>query len=152
MSELVLGVDQFVAEWVSRQSIYAPNGFGACTAIGVVVGSLDRRIIIAGVVYHDFHPHFRTVAMSVAAVPKTSWLTRQHLATFFGYPFEQLGCERITSIVARKNKHAREFNERLGFKYEGCARRGFYPDDAMLYGMLKSECRWIGQTELRKAA
>ena len=142
---LVFGVDQAVAEWV-RIRIPGARDFGACAAIGV---ARDDRLI-AGVVYSDFRPAYGNVMMSVAAEPDSHWLTRGALAAFFHYPFMQLGCQRVTSAIARRNKRSRAFCEKIGFKYEGCIRRGFGTDDAMLYGLLDTECRWIAA--LRKAA
>jgi L-amino acid N-acyltransferase YncA len=82
-----------------------------------------------------------SIEMTQAGVP--GWLSRAHLRDLFDYPFNQLGCRRVTGIVHRKNKHARDINERLGFKLEGVVRHGFNNGDAMIYGLLRNECRWI---------
>ena len=61
----------------------------------------------------------------------------------FDYPFNQLGVNRITGLVAKKNKEARRFDEHLGFKYEGNMRHALADDDMLIYGMLKRECKWL---------
>lgn len=143
---LVFGADAYVVEWVRQRVPHIIHGFGACASIGV-----ERNgVLIAGVVYHEYRPGYGSLLMSVAAEPKSRWLTRHNLEAFFRYPFVQLGCQRVGSAVARKNKVSRSFVEKLGFKYEGCIRKGFGTDDAMLYGLLESECRWI--QPMRKAA
>jgi RimJ/RimL family protein N-acetyltransferase len=39
---------------------------------------------------------------------------------------------------------ARKFDEHVGFIQEGVIRQAFEDgEDAILYGMLKSECKWI---------
>ena len=63
------------------------------------------------------------------------------------YPFVQLDCQRATVIVRKKNKRSRKFVEWLGFRQEGCCRRGFKDDDAIIYGLLREECRWIKEEE-----
>lgn len=72
------------------------------------------------------------------------WLTRGVLREVFAFPFERLGCRRITGIIRRKNRTARKTAERIGFKLEGVAREGFEDGtDAMIYGMTRSDCRWL---------
>lgn len=138
---LVFGYDQAVADWVQMQTPHvAARGFGACTAIGVA----HDEVLLGGVVYHDFQPDHRSIQMSAASID-TRWLIgptgarKSVLQGLFAYPFVQLGCERVGMIVPKKNKRARAFCEGFGFKREGVARRGFYPDDAILYGLLRSE-------------
>ena len=72
------------------------------------------------------------------------WLSRRTLRVLLGYPFGQLGCHRITAIVAKKNRRSRRLVEGLGFKLEGVAREGMRPGvDACIYSLLKRECRWV---------
>lgn len=101
------------------------------------VGSDGR--LVGGVLYINF----RGPSIEMTSAGEPGWLTKGNLRSFFGYPFNQLGVRRVTGIVHRKNKHARDINERLGFKLEGVCRHGFKDGDAMIYGMLKQECRWI---------
>jgi hypothetical protein len=55
------------------------------------------------------------------------------------YVFEQLGCHRCTAITARHNAPARKALRQLGFKIEGFLREHFPNDDAVVYGLLRSE-------------
>lgn len=71
------------------------------------------------------------------------WATRSILKAAFGYPFVQLPCVRLTAYTGKNMPHVRQFLERLGFQQEGIVRRGFADDDAVIYGMLKEECKWI---------
>ncbi|WP_230682105.1 GNAT family N-acetyltransferase, partial [Streptococcus pneumoniae] len=61
----------------------------------------------------------------------------------FGYPFNQLGCVRMTSLIRRSNARSRRFCEGLGFQVEGVIRLGFRTEDAILLGLLRSECRFL---------
>lgn len=92
------------------------------------------------------------IEMACAIDDKRS-LTKGALSIFFSYPFNQLNCVRVTTIVSRRNKASRRFVEKLGFKLEGVVRKVIDgKTDAIIYGMLRSECRWIPQIELRKVA
>lgn len=95
----------------------------------------------ATVLYNNYDPNIG-IMMSVAGVG--NWLHRSALAVFFGYPFQELGLRRVTTLVAKRNKRARKLNEGLGFVREGCFRQGApNGDNLFVYGMLKSECRWL---------
>lgn len=135
---LVIGYDEVVANWVKAQIPHAVNGFGPCVAVGMAIDDM----LIAGVVYHEYRPAYKSVQMSIAAVsPK--WATKGNLRAIFAYPFLDLKVNRATAITPKRNRRARHLIEGTGFKLEGCARRGFLSDDAVIYGMLRDECRWI---------
>lgn len=70
-------------------------------------------------------------------------VTRNIIRTVFAYPFLQLGVGRVTARTRAGNLDVRKKIRRLGFKPEGRLRQYFPDDDAMLYGMLRDECRWI---------
>jgi hypothetical protein len=55
------------------------------------------------------------------------------------YVFDKLGCHRCTAITRRHNWPARKALRQLGFKIEGFLREHFPDDDAVIYGVLKSE-------------
>lgn len=82
--------------------------------------------------------------LSVASDGSRNWLSRPLLKASFGYFFEQLGLPRIDSRVHSENTMAIRMNEDLGFKHEGARRLSFGDADAILMGMLREECRWIG--------
>lgn len=132
---LLYGHDALVAEWVRGQLDMASD-FGPCTAIGAVY----RDSLIAGVVYFCYrHPN---IEMAVASI-SPRWATRRTLNAFFDYPFNQLGCNRVTVLVDSDNDQVKRFDERLGFVKEGRLRQANPRGDADIYGMLKNECRWI---------
>lgn len=80
--------------------------------------------------------------MSVAAAsPK--FLSRRALRAFFGYPFNQLGLERVTSLISVDNAKSYKLCRGLGFSVEGCLRKWFSPLDGMVMGLLKEECKWL---------
>jgi RimJ/RimL family protein N-acetyltransferase len=60
------------------------------------------------------------------------------------YAFGDLQCNRVTARTRASNLPVRRFIQKVGFKQEGVL-RSYYPDgdDAILFGLLKSECRCV---------
>tara|TARA_R110000868_G_scaffold157001_4_gene384063 strand:- start:249 stop:674 length:426 start_codon:yes stop_codon:yes gene_type:complete len=96
---------------------------------------------LAGVVVYN-NWRGRSIETHWAGLP--GWLTRANLRGIFAFPFDTLGCRRVTGIIRRNNRTARRVAEKIGFKLEGVAREGFEDGtDAMIYGMVRNDCRWI---------
>jgi RimJ/RimL family protein N-acetyltransferase len=110
------------------------------------LGAIDKEgKLIGGMVFYDVTRTPNGGNVMVAAAGSGPWLTRLNLRAWFGYPFIQLGCHRITCIVAKPNTKSRNTVERLGFSIEGCIRSSRDPGkDSIIYGMLRDECKWIG--------
>lgn len=126
-----------VVHWVAqriRNSSFGPEA----TAIGLE----ENGLIVCGVVYSQYSG--TDIQMSIAAeTPR--WCTRGNLRAFFHYPFEQLGCVRVTVLTAKANKRTRKLVEGLGFTLEGVHPKGM-PDGvqtALSYGMLREKCKWL---------
>ena len=138
MIYLIYGQDQAVANWVQSRLPEIRNGFGEYTAIGVT----EDGAPIAGVVYHHYIGFDMQLSM---AADSPRWCSRRTLRALLGYPFYQLKVARITACTGKHNKRMRSMAERLGFRLEGCVRRGFDGTrDVLVYGMLRSEAeRWI---------
>jgi RimJ/RimL family protein N-acetyltransferase len=106
-------------------------------AIAIVSGEICKAVVL----YGDYTPE--NVYMHIASADP-SWCQRGVLRGCFSYPFNQLRVMRVTAIVPKKNKHARRFNERLGFVHEGTHPRSM-PDGGATcsYGMVREKCKWI---------
>jgi len=135
---VVWGEDERVGAWVAER--VSATTFGPFTAIG-----LERNgELVAGLVYNMFTGP--SINMHVALDPILRMVSREHLAIAFGYPFNQLKCKRITGRVHALNFKAQRFDEHLGFIREGIERCGAADGaDIILYGMLRAECRWLGE-------
>lgn len=142
--KVLFGHSAAVADW-ARERIPTVTDWGLCEALGVVD---DRERLVAAVVYNHFAE--ANIEMSVAAEPNVRWLSRPALFAFFFYPFVTLGCNRVTSTIKSgpETKSVRKFCQHVGFRYEGVVRE-FYRDgrDAVIFGMLRRECRWIDHQE-----
>lgn len=136
---IVANQDKRVAEWVASRISVFEFGNSPYTAIGL---ANETGALLAGVIYQNFTK--TDIHMHVAALPGRRWLCRSFLGEGFRYPFEQLGCRRVTGLVPSRNTDAQAFDEHLGFAYEGRVRR-ILPngDDLIIYGMLREECRFL---------
>lgn len=82
--------------------------------------------------------------VSVASDGGRHWITREYILRVFAYPFIQLGYPRLNSFVSINNHDAIRFNESFGFTREGLMRQaGHKGEDLIMFGMLRSECRWL---------
>lgn len=128
-----------IADWVAERagdiSSLSPGyeAFGVTNAAGELIG---------GVVYTSYRAGNRTVEMWCAG--EGQWLTPRKLKAFFKYPFDELGCNRVSLIVGRENVESQRFVEKIGFIKEGACKDLLGPGKtALIYRMLKSECRWL---------
>lgn len=151
IGSILIGADEMIGAMVkARIDFMRDREWGPFTALGVV----RRGHLVGGVVYHAYRPQSFDIEMS-AAFDQVGWALPGTVRALLAYPFETLGCRRVTCTVGRKNNKARELLKDLGFKLEGThplALDGY--EDAMSYGLLKKHCRWIknGQEKLTDTA
>lgn len=122
--------------------IDCPNYWGEYTALAQV----DKKGIVVGLLYNNFSPGESGIIdcqMHVAARTGAKWAKPEFLYHIFNYPFSQMGCKRVTAIVKKKHKKYINFYKKLGFEQEGVLRSFFLDGDAVILGMLKSECKWL---------
>lgn len=136
MKTVIYGQNERIIPWVGQR--IDEDDFGQAEAIGL---EQDGELI-AGVVFNWYTGP--SISMHVAAEPGRRWMTRDYLYRVFAYPFLQVKCNRVTGLVREDNLDAQRFDEHLGFKREGLIRQGASDgSNLILYGMLKSECRWL---------
>ena len=143
---LLTGDKEVIADWVLDQ---IDGGEAVKSTLNSIwwdaLATLDENgEIIGGVIYLNLKTGEKACDIELQAAGLPGWLDRRFLKAYFGYPFNRLGATRVTTIVAKRNKKARKLQMRLGFVEEGNARQAMSDGgDAMIYGMLKDECRWI---------
>jgi RimJ/RimL family protein N-acetyltransferase len=98
--------------------------------------------LVAGVIYEGWNGV--NIWMHVAAEPGKRWMTRDYLRYCFYYPFEELGCKRVSGYVEASNEVACRFDEHLGFQQEAVL-KGAATDggDVVLYVMRRENCRFL---------
>ncbi len=130
--------DELVKNFVCSQIHGLEIQDGMYCAIGI---TLDDKLI-AGAVYSEYRPPVDIRESFASISPK--WANKYTLRQLFGFPFIHLGVRRMSSIVGSDNIASVDLTERLGFKREGVCRASMdNGSDAIIYGMLKEECRWI---------
>lgn len=145
-SNLVFGQEEFVSRWIGERTHI--TNFGSCVTIGVA--GPDGKLW-AGALYNNWRPP--TIEITFAVEDKR-WQSRAAIACILRYPFVQLGCLRITAFTAASNDRARTFltNPLIGFKQEGYHPNGFLDDDAVSYGLLRKDCRWVKPSDVKRCA
>ena len=87
---------------------------------------------------------FREQSIEAHVCGKPGWVTRADLAELFGYPFQYLNVLRVWSVIARNNKPARRFIERLGFQVKCVLDHEFGEGkDGILYALKRKDCKWL---------
>lgn len=120
---------EIAAQWLDIDRTY----FGDCATITVWSGGKISAIVV--------YSSFNNVNCEVSVASTSKWWARKQIIDIlFKFPFEQLGCKRITLLIRETNHLTLRLAERLGFSREGCLRH-FYHDgmNCIIYGILKSE-------------
>ena len=135
-------VDERMMDWIVDRIPAISKGYR--WPLGQAVGLASGDEIIAGMVVHDYVPEAKNCQLTFAAA-RANWATKASIRALLKYPFEQLGCRRVTTYIAKSNARAIRFNLGLGFKQEGLVRYGFGDEDALVFGLLKEEApAWMG--------
>jgi RimJ/RimL family protein N-acetyltransferase len=127
----------FAERW-ARERIKCEWPFKDFTAISIV----DDDVMIATVLYTNYNR--QNIEMHVASDGTKRWMTREFLRAVFAYPFEQLGCRRVTGVVQASNSAAYNFDKNIGFTLEGRMREASADgSDLLILGMMREECRFL---------
>lgn len=118
---LLFGQDAVVATWVARHIPHMASDFGPNAAIGVTDESGQP---MAGVVFHDYQPAYRTIQLSAAAI-SPRWATRRIVGQMLRYPFDELGVHKVWTATQHQNARALKFNEGVGFTKEATLKDHF---------------------------
>lgn len=85
--------------------------------------------------------------ISVASDGTRHWLTREFILSVFAFPFIQCLHPRLNAFVSEHNPISLQFCEGFGFQREGVLRQaGDKGEDLVVFGLLRSECRWLPET------
>jgi RimJ/RimL family protein N-acetyltransferase len=137
---VLYGQDELVADFVASRIPGMQRGFGPCVALGHIRG----RKLVGGVVFHNYAPQHGDIEMSLA-FDRPPTPSRATLRRLFDFPFRQLGLHRISIRVAADNTPINRLAQGYGFQLEGRRREARLGADELIYGMLQSECRFLGR-------
>lgn len=139
---IAMGEDtrEALAQWALAQIRDMPGWGEWYQAIGLMRGDEPQAVVVYN------HYSGCDIAMHIAAVPGRRWMTREFLRAVFRYPFVQLNCRRVTGYVPAKNRDALRFDTHIGFREEGRMRHALPDDDVLVLGLLREDCRYLGDT------
>lgn len=123
--------------------------FDDARALPVAVQHGRKTVAVA------IYQHRRGVDIEgVLAADTARWASRGTIAELLSYPFEILGCKRITLRIRSDNARAIRGVERAGFDHEGRLRCAYKDCDALIYGLTAAQwhsSRWRKVHEARHA-
>lgn len=133
---VVLGYDDIVGNWVHTR---LRGNWIPCqgSAIGLID---DKERIVCGWTYSAYNGANCIVDVVAEA---EGWATPEFLYMCFDFPFNQMGCKRITSPVAAINTHCQKFVSWLGAELEATLQDACPTGDVLVYRMFKNNCRWL---------
>jgi RimJ/RimL family protein N-acetyltransferase len=99
----------------------------------------DDGQAIAGIVINDYTGS----NCELTIVAERGRITRGVLRHIASHVFHKLGCRRATIRTRKSNKELLRIVPRFGFVFESVAKH-YYPDsDAVVFRMLRRDCKWI---------
>jgi hypothetical protein len=125
-----------VGTWVARQvnGIFTPEN-------STCIGLLDKDgNVVAGVWYEAY-----TKTSIITHIAVKGRMSKKFLSFIFDYPFVQLGVEKLIGPTNSNNENAMRFIQKLGFVEEARIKDAFPDGDMVLFTMIKSKCRFLGE-------
>ena len=126
--------------WLSQQisggAIYSVEHF----SFGVY--NTDNKLV--GVYQFTNHLEAQKQVDIEVALTDPRAVNRSIMRTIFNYAFEYLGVRRINAHVSVNNPRSIKTCLRAGYQIDGILRQGGIDgEDVILFGMLKSDCRFL---------
>lgn len=78
------------------------------------MGVFDDDRLIAGTIYHNYHPESGVIELTSASVDKR-WLTKRVVRAMFWMPFVRLGCQLVVLRVSERNESMINISRKFGF-------------------------------------
>lgn len=141
-----------LASWALKrlpnEELSTVDDMGPYQAFGIVKDGRPLAVVI----WNLYRPMSAGAdARVIIASDDPRWCLPGVLRELFSYPFNQLGCTRITAIIRDGNEKSLKLCRGLGFKKEGVLRRGHNgKTNALILSMLKEECKWLRPHSERK--
>jgi RimJ/RimL family protein N-acetyltransferase len=122
-----------VAQWVYEET------HATLSPRAQAIGQLKDGELIAAVAYDEYTTNNILAHIRIDGKP-----TRDFWHAIFHYPFEELGCKRITGIVEESNDKAVKLNKHLGFVEEARLKEAAHDGkDMVIMVMWKKDCRML---------
>lgn len=106
------------------------------------IGWEEDGVLKAAILCDRFN--LRECQMHIYAEPGCRWSTPERCRAAFDFVFNTLKRERVTCETPVSHRMMCRVNDHLGFVREGIKRAAADDGgDAVIFGMLREECRWI---------
>lgn len=101
----------------------------------------EQGEMVAGVVFNDYHPNFRTIMVHLAAdTPR--WATHRIIGEILGWAFVRSGINKVWGVTPAHLTRVLRFNAGIGFVREAVLRDQYGEGrHAVVTGMLAKEYR-----------
>lgn len=139
-------VTKWVMDRVPEEGMTSVDDIGPHVCFGIYREDRDGTCTaLAGVVFNWFRSlEYGNDIRVIIAADDPSWCLPGVLRELFAYPFEIAKCQRITAVIRDGNERSLKLCLGLGFRKEGVLRKGYNgKSNAIVLGMLKSECKWL---------
>ncbi len=131
---LVFGENERVGQWIEARG-------GGQYRIGSQCIGLERNgELVAGVMF-DYHNGASVYAHW--AIGDKRALNRDFLFAIFAYPFIQLECAVLITLIGSDNVASWKLVEHLGLKREHAICDAHPSGELLIYTMRQNECRWL---------
>ena len=138
MMSVLRGHDREVREWI-RDRIGPPvcseDSFTDDAALGVL---LNGRLV-AGIVFHDWYPRFRTCELSMASITPV-WARPEIIADLLSHPFRVMDVFKLYTCTNAANRLAINVNIHVGFSVDAVLEHQYGPgEDCVICKMLRPD-------------
>lgn len=127
-------VAKFVADLIPSVSVH---GFGNCRAIGVINAD---GFLVAGITFHHWWPEAGTIEFSGASTTPR-WMTRHILDEIFGYAFDKVGVQMLTTRNSGNNTRLHRQLAAYGFERFDIPRLFGRSEDGVIWTMTEEAYR-----------
>jgi hypothetical protein len=110
----------------------------------VAFGIEKNGELVVGVMYDGYTGENGSISMHWR-VDDPKAITRFFYWMAFDYPFNHAKVRRVTGLVDSGNTRAIRVDEKLGFVCEARLESYFPKGDALVFRMLKNECKFLGE-------
>lgn len=133
-----------VGDWVTEKS------GGTCTEICTAIGYEKQGELVGAVMFDGYTGKKGAEGGNIFMHSRIDGrVPREFYWMVFDYPFNQLKVKYVRGIVNVNNSAAIKFNEHVGFKREALLRDYFLNGDAIVYGITRDNCRFLGDKYVR---
>lgn len=108
--------------------------------VDVVIARVTDGVLRGGVIFNGYTG--ASINLHVWG-SDPAWADRDMLWITFHYPFIQLRCRKVFGQIPANNKHALDFDLKLGFKIEARIPEVFPDEDLIVVSMKREDCRWL---------